>query len=189
MAAPRRYTTVAIVLHWAIAILIVGQLFGGFYVHDLPKRSPEYFELIQLHKSVGITILILSLLRLGWRLTHRPPPLPAAMPAWQKTISHATHWLFYAAMIGVPLGGWLVVSSSPFAPSVPTYLWGVVPWPHLPFFDVVADRKALSETFAELHELGAKAIIALLGLHLAAVAKHAFLDRDGLLTRMIPARN
>ena len=188
MTAASRYSTVAIVLHWGIAIMIIGQLFGGFYVHELPKRSPEYFELMQLHKSLGITILLLSLLRLGWRLTHRPPPLPAAMPGWQKAASTATHWLFYAAMIGVPLGGWLVVSSSPFAPSVPTYLWGVVPWPHLPFFDGVADRKELSEQFAEMHEIGAKSIIALLGLHLAAVVKHVFIDRDGLLSRMIPAR-
>lgn len=186
MTIRSRYSTVAIALHWAIAAMIVGQLFGGFYVHDLPKTSPEYFQLIQLHKSLGLSILLLSLLRLGWRLTHRPPPLPATMPVWQKRAAQATHWMFYAAMIGVPVGGWLVVSSSPLAPSVQTYLWGVVPWPHLPFFDGVADRKALSQQFAEMHELGAKAIIALLVLHVGAVVKHLFVDRDGLLGRMIP---
>ena len=186
MTAPSRYSTIAIVFHWAIAALIVGQLAGGFYMHELPERSPEFFAMMQFHKSLGITILLLSFLRLGWRLTHRPPPLPATMPGWQRTAAQATHWLFYAAMIGVPVGGWLVVSSSPFAASVPTYLWGVAPWPHLPFFEGVADRRELSHDLGELHELGAKAIIGLLGLHLAAVVKHTFFDRDGLLWRMVP---
>lgn len=187
MAASNRYSTVAVILHWTIAAFIICQLFSGLYMDQIPRsETAEKFRLLQLHKSIGITILLLSLARLGWRLTHRPPPLPASMPGWQKTAAHATHWLFYALIIGVPLGGWAVVSSSPFAASVPTYLWGVIPWPHLPFFEGVADRKALSHQLGELHALGAFTIMGLLGLHVAAVVKHLLIDHDGILSRMIP---
>ncbi|MCK5750531.1 MAG: cytochrome b/b6 domain-containing protein, partial [Oricola sp.] len=79
-----RYSPVAAILHWTIAALIIGQIFGGMYMHGLPNSSPVKFDLYQLHKSFGLTVLALSLVRLGWRFTHKAPPLPAAMPGWQK---------------------------------------------------------------------------------------------------------
>lgn len=189
IAAPSRdsYTTVAIGLHWLIAALAIGQIAGGLYLEGLPESADaERFQLIQLHKSFGITILLLTLARLGWRLTHKPPALPAAMPGWQRTMARGVHVLFYALLLGVPLGGWAMVSASPLAENVHTYLFGVVPWPHLPFFDGVEDRRGLTHDIKELHELGAKIMLALVILHVGAALKHWLKDRDGVLESMLP---
>lgn len=188
-----RYSTVAIVLHWTIALLIIGQLFGGTYMHELQHevrglpasdpRKAEVFQLYQLHKSFGITILVLSLTRLAWRLGHRPPPLPAAMPGWEKFAARGTHTLFYVLMIGTPLLGWAIVSTASF--NVPTVLFGVVELPHLPL-QGLENREDLHEVFEEGHELAGKAIIALLILHVAAALKHHLIDRDNVLAHMAP---
>lgn len=182
-----RYTGVAVALHWLIAALVIGQLVGGFYMHDLPKERAELkFELYQWHKSFGVTILFLTLVRIAWRLTHRPPDLPAGMSAFEKIAARGVHAGFYLLLIAAPLVGWAVVSSSPFADSVQTYLFGVIHWPHLPFFENVADRKELSHDFAEIHEYLAFGMIGLLGLHVAAALKHHFVNKDGVLGRMLP---
>ncbi|MEL7489427.1 MAG: cytochrome b [Pseudomonadota bacterium] len=182
-----RYTGVAIILHWMIAILIIGQIAGGlFMVKALEDGSSLKFELYQWHKSFGITILVLSLLRLGWRLTHRPPALPEGMSGLERAGARFSHLAFYGLMIGVPLGGWALVSASPFASSVPTYLFGVIPWPHLPFFEGVEDRRALAEQISGLHEFFALATAALLAVHVGAALKHHFVNRDGVLARMAP---
>ena len=107
------YARVAIVLHWLIALLLLAQIGLGFSLAGLPP-SPARGVVIGLHKSIGITILLLSLLRLGWRLTHKPPPhLP--MPRWQGIAAAVVHWSFYVVTIGLPLTGWIMVSSSPIA--------------------------------------------------------------------------
>lgn len=186
-ASSERYTSVAVALHWLIALLLIGQLIGGFYMHDLPKERAELkFELYQWHKSFGVTILFLTLVRIAWRLTHRPPDLPAGMSAFEKIAARGVHLGFYALLLTMPLVGWAVVSSSPFADSVQTYLFGVIHWPHLPFFESVADRKAFSHQIAEVHEYLAFGMIGLLGLHVAAALKHQFVNKDGVLGRMLP---
>lgn len=185
--APDRYTSVAVALHWVIALLILGQLAGGVYMSNLPESAADVkFATFQAHKSFGITILLLSLLRLGWRLTHKAPPPPADAPRWQTMAAQITHVAFYGLMIGVPLGGWAVVSASPLGDSVPTYLFGVIPWPHLPFFSGVDDREALAGALAGAHGVFAFAIVGLLVLHIGAALKHHFVDRDDVLARMIP---
>ena len=181
-----RYTPVAAILHWTIAALIIGQIFGGMYMHGLPNSSPMKFDLYQLHKSFGLSVLALSLVRLGWRLTHKAPPLPAVMPGWQKLVARATHWAFYALMILTPLAGWAVVSVSPT--DIPTKWFGLIPVPHLPFFAGVADREAAEEIIAERHELLAQIILVLLVLHVLAALKHALVDKDGVFKSMIPER-
>ena len=188
MTAPAdRYTSVAIALHWLIAFMVIGQLAGGLFMRNLLNEQAELkFELFQWHKSFGITVLLLTLVRLGWRLTHKPPPLPPAMPGWEKLAARVSHAGFYVLLLVIPLVGWLIVSSSPFADSVQTYLFGVVHWPHLPFFDGVADRKALSHNFAEVHEYLGFAMIGLIGLHVLAALKHHFVDDDSVLGHMIP---
>lgn len=182
-----RYTSVAIALHWLIALLVIGQLAGGLYMHDLPKeRADLKFELYQWHKSFGVTILALTLVRLGWRLTHPAPPLPATMPRWEKIAARISHFGFYVLLIVLPLIGWLVVSSSPLANSVQTYLFGVIHWPHLPFFEGVENRRDLSRNFAELHKYVAFGIIGLIALHVGAALKHQFFNRDIVLSHMLP---
>lgn len=181
-----RYSPVAAILHWTIAALIIGQIFGGMYMHGLPNSSPVKFDLYQLHKSFGLTVLALSLVRLGWRFTHKAPPLPAAMPGWQKFAARGTHWAFYALMILTPLAGWAIVSVSPT--DIPTKWFGLIPVPHLPFFGGVTDREAMEHLMEERHELLAKVILVLLVLHVAAALKHAVIDKDGVFTSMLPER-
>ena len=169
-----------------IAALIIGQIAGGLYMTRLPNDAASKFEIYQLHKSFGLSILFLSLLRLVWRLTHRPPALPEGMAGWEKTGARLSHIGFYALMIMVPLGGWAVVSASPFASSVPTYIFGVIPWPHLPFFESVEDKAALYEQVAAMHKYFAFAILGLLALHVSAALKHHFVNKDSVLARMAP---
>ena len=170
-ASAARYSAIAIVLHWLIALALAGNLALGFVM----PRDASGFALFQLHKSIGITILLLSLVRLGWRLTHRPPP--ALEGGWEGTLAKAVHIGFYAFMILAPLTGWALVSTS--SVDVPTLLYGVVPWPDLP----IGGGEDLWE---EVHELLAFGGIALFLLHVAGALRHHFLLHDGLLARMAP---
>lgn len=179
-----RYTRVAITLHWLIAFLILGQIAGGLYMHNLPNTAENKFALYQLHKSFGITVLLLSLARLGWRLTHAAPPAPNTMPDWQKLGARVSHIGFYVLMIGTPLLGWAMVSASPWG--IPTKLFGAIPWPHLPVFSTLENKEPVEEILKEMHEVAAFAIIGLLVLHIAAALKHQFADKDGVLARMLP---
>jgi cytochrome b561 len=179
---PQRYTGPAIALHWLLALAILG-IFGlGVYMADLPF-SPWRLKLYNWHKWAGISILLLSVLRLVWRITHRPPELPAAissaMPAWQTRAYHATHHLMYGLFFVVPLVGWAYSSAAGF----PIVLFGQIPLP-----DFVGPDKALAELIKPLHELAAWSLIGLAALHVAAALKHHWLDRDGLLLRMLPGR-
>lgn len=180
-----RYTKVAVTLHWLMALCIVVQLISGLWmsdaIHEAATRALA-FRVYQWHKSLGLCVLVLALVRLGWRLTHKAPPLPAGMSRFEHLAAHATHLLFYAAMILIPLLGWAMVSSSPFG--LPTYIFGWFEWPHIGFLTHVADKKATSDNFAMLHQFASYGLIALLALHLLAVLKHQFIMKDGLLRRM-----
>jgi cytochrome b561 len=179
VAEPRsRYSLVSIVLHWSIAVLIVWNILLGWNMGDLPPE--QRFGAYQTHKSIGLTVLTLSLLRLGWRLANPAPPLPSHMKGWERLFARGTHVLFYVLMIGVPLGGWALVSSSPL--NLPTSFWGLFDWPHLP----LPKSKALSDQIESAHGLGAWIIVITLGLHVAGALKHQFLDRDTVLWRMLP---
>lgn len=181
--AKARYSVIAVILHWSIAILILGQVAGGKIMHGLPNSAPAKFDLFQLHKSFGLTILALSLLRLAWRLAHRAPELPAAMPGWQKFAARGVHWAFYLLMIATPLAGWAVVSVSP--KGIATFWFGLLQAPHLGFLGV---GEGAEEFFAEVHEYFAYGILVLFVLHVGAALKHAFFDRDGVFATMAPTR-
>ena len=171
-AAQERYSAGAILLHWTIALALAFQLALGF---SMPKDE-RGFELFQLHKSVGITILLLSLARLAWRLTHRPPA--AVEGGFQGFLAKAVHTLLYVFMIGMPLTGWAVVSSSRI--EIPTLFWGVIPWPHLPL------SSSINEAAEETHEILAWIGVALIALHVAGALRHQFLLKNGLLRRIGP---
>ena len=175
-ASSSRYSAVAIVLHWAIAALILFMIWLGWNMEDNEVR-------FQLHKSIGITILFLSLARLVWRWRNPPPPLPEDMKPWEKTLSHAVHVGFYTLMIGLPLLGWFLVSTSKF--QVSTVLFGTVSWPHLPFTEGIRGG-ALHETAEFLHSKGAWVLLVLLGLHVAGAVKHEIGAEQGVFKRMIP---
>ncbi|MBU0915852.1 MAG: cytochrome b [Gammaproteobacteria bacterium] len=177
-----RYTLTAIALHWVLAVAILSAFGVGLYIEGLPF-SPAKLKLINWHKWAGVTILFLSVLRLLWRLTHRPPALPAkidsAMPGWQRAAYHGTHHLMYLLFFAVPLLGWAYSSAKGF----PIVWFGVLPLP-----DLVAPNPELAEAIKPLHGLAAWGLIGLVVLHVGAALKHQFIDRDGLLERMRPGR-
>jgi cytochrome b561 len=180
----QRYSTVAIVLHWAIALAILLNLYLGLRMGV--ETGLAKFQVFQLHKSVGFTVLALSLCRLAWRLTHRPPPYPETMKPWEKAAATTVHTLFYVIMIGMPLTGWVIVSASPT--NIPTLLYKTVPVPHLGFIHdlAMATRKSVEAGVGEVHEFMAFATMALIVLHVGAALKHQFWNKDGVLFRMAP---
>lgn len=189
-----RYTTVAVVLHWAIAAAIVLNLGLGWWMGeaiDDPGWASLAIRVFQLHKSVGLTVLALSLLRLGWRLAHRPPPLPAHMRAWERLAARAVHWVFYGLMVALPLSGWLYAStqwreSGPLA--VPTLWFGRFEVPHLFGLNELParSRAGAAASLGDLHESLAWLMAGLLVLHLAAALKHRFVWRDAVVAGMAP---
>ena len=177
---PSRYSAVAIALHWLLAFALIGIFSVGLYMADLPF-SPARLQLYSWHKWAGITFLALSLARLLWRLTHRPPALPLqvarAMPAWQWLAYQGTHVALYLLFFVVPLVGWAYSSAAGY----PVVLFGVLPLP-----DFVPADKALAALIKPWHEISAFALIGLAALHVAAAVKHHWVDKDGLLQRMLP---
>ena len=175
---PDRYTKVAIALHWIIGLAIIFMLGLGLLLDEIPDNYK--FAAYQFHKSLGLTILALSFVRLFWRLTHRAPPLPAGMKTWEIWAAKLTHYAFYVLMIGIPLTGWALVSASPL--NFPIMWFGVFEWPHLP----LTPNKELSDTFSQAHEILAYLTIILLGMHIGAALKHYFINKDNVLTHMLP---
>lgn len=176
------YSRTAIALHWLLGLALIGLFAVGLYMTGLPF-SPQRLKLYNWHKWAGVTLLALSLLRLLWRLTHRPPALPQAiadaMPRWQHWAHHGTHHALYGLFFAVPLLGWAYSSAAGFS----IVLFGVLPLP-----DFVAADKALAALIKPWHRFSAYAMAALVGLHVAAALKHQWIDRDGLLARMWPGR-
>lgn len=169
-------------LHWVLGLALIA-LFGvGIYMTGLPF-SPQRLKLYNWHKWAGMTILMLSVARLLWRATHRPPALPpaveSAMPAWQRIAHHGTHHLLYVLFFAVPLIGWAYSSAAGF-PIVFLGLW------QLP--DFVPVSAELAEAIKPWHQYTAFAMAALVLLHVAAALKHQLVDRDGLIARMLPGR-
>ncbi len=172
------YTRTAKSLHWAMAILLFGLLALGFYMHDLPL-SPEKLQLYSWHKWAGVTAFLLVLVRLAWRVAHRPPALPASMPKLMQLAAHAGHLALYLLMLAIPLSGWLMSSAKGFQ----TVWFGVLPIP-----DLLEKNKELGAQLAEVHEALAILFILTLLAHIGAALKHHFIDKDDILTRMLPRR-
>ena len=172
-----RYTRTAITLHWLLSLALLGSFCVGLYMTGLPL-SPQRLKLYNWHKWAGITILTLSIVRLVWRVTHRPPA-DVPMPAWQQRAAHWAHRALYTLFFAVPLAGWAYSSAAGF----PVVVFGVLPLP-----DFVPADKALAEAIKPLHAALAWTLALVVLAHVAAALKHHFVDRDGLLARMWPAR-
>jgi cytochrome b561/polyisoprenoid-binding protein YceI len=190
----QRYTAVAIVLHWAIAAAILSNLLIGWWMKSAIGETSTQARAIatfQLHKSIGLTVLLLTALRLVWRFTHKPPPLPAGMARWERFAARGTHWAFYILMVLVPLSGWTYVSSQwadgkPL--NVPTLWFGLFQVPHLFDAHAMTDaaRAAVSQRNAAAHYCLAWSMAGLFALHVAAALKHHFRSRDRVLHQMLP---
>lgn len=176
-----RYDNVAKTLHWLIALAIIFMLILGWSMDSLGGLK---FRAFQLHKSVGITILLLSLLRLIWRLTHHFPPLPDSMTLWEKYAARLAHIGFYVLIIGMPITGWVIVSTS--TQDIPTILYGIIPWPRLPFLFTMENKSGLHHLAGGVHGCLAYIMASLIILHAAAAWKHHLINRDDVLLRMAP---
>jgi cytochrome b561 len=171
-----RFTRPAIALHWLLAVLLIGQFAFGFLLGEIPRNTPARGFWINQHKSVGLVIGLLVLLRLAWRLRHPPPP-PLPMPVWQRRAAHASHWAMYACMVLMPLSGYLGSNFSKHGIKL-FHIVRLAPWG--------PDDRQLYAIFNQTHAVTAVVFLLLIGLHLLAVAKHVLIDRDRLLARMWP---
>ena len=175
--ATTRFTPMAIALHWLAAVLIIANLLGGLYMTGL-KLSPQMLKFYSWHKWAGVTIFLLSALRLLWRLRHPAPALPGAMPPWQRTAAHASHHVLYALFFAVPLAGWLFSSAEGFQ----TVYLGLLPIP-----DLLGKDKELAHVLKLVHRYLAYGLGLVVVTHVAAALKHHFVDRDDVLLRILPA--
>jgi cytochrome b561 len=182
-----RYSFGAMLLHWLMALMIVGLFVAGLWMHEAihePETKAQAFKVYQLHKSAGLMVLLLTLLRLAWRFLHKPPALPVHMKSWERLLARLSHVGFYVLMLAVPLSGWAMVSASPFG--LPTIIFGLFEWPHIGPLAAIENKAPVEHLFKEAHELLAFSMIGLLLLHIAAALKHHFIDKDDVLARMLP---
>ena len=174
-----RYDLVSMAIHWITALLMIGMVFFGEELMEVEDGTGGTL-LPSLHVSIGIAILLLTLFRIFWRMINPAPPLPVTMAAWEVTASKATHLLFYAALIDIPLTGWLAfgefVADEPGMSGVTVF--GMFPVPGVP--------SLLGGEAEDIHEIGSKVAMVLIILHVLAALKHQFISRDGLMKRMIP---
>ena len=176
----QRYTRTAMLLHWLIAILLVSQFAFGWVLNDIPLGVPARGYFVNLHKSTGMLIGLLILLRIVWRLMHTPPPLPSTTPDWQQRAAAASHHLLYVLMLVMPLSGYIASNFSKhgvnFFNSVKLAPWG-------------SDDKLLYAFFNQTHKTTSWLLLALVILHVLAALKHLFVDRDDIFSRMLPRRS
>ena len=164
-------------LHWLIAFMVIGLLGVGLYMTDM-RVSPQKIKLYMTHKSVGLTVLMLMLLRVAYRFKNPPPALPEGIPGWQKAASHISHGLLYLLLLAMPISGWLMNGASGF----PMKYFGLVRVP-----DLLARNQENLALFKAAHFYIAWTLIAVIAVHVLAALKHHFIDRDNVLRRMLPS--
>ena len=180
-----RFNYAAIFFHWAIAGLVLANILIGWLFSAI--HGPLREAALQLHKSIGITVLLLSVLRLLWRWLSTLPPFPTTMRAWEKASAKFVEKWLYFVMFAMPLSGWAVVSSSGL--QIPTMLFGFVHWPDIPVLGTLPLERQLAayKFFVSAHRFVAKMIYVLVGFHVLGALRHQFIKRDLVLARMIPA--
>ncbi len=182
----QRYTRTAMAFHWLIALLILTNVTLIWVVDALPEDWVR--PVIDTHKSFGITVLGLAIMRVLWRATHPPPALPSSYPGWERWSAHAAHIVLYALIFCLPLSGWMHDSAWSAAASHPMYLYGLVPWPRIGWLTAIdpADKDYWHALFGAVHRSFAYVLYAMVGLHVAGALKHQWLDREPELQRMLP---
>jgi cytochrome b561 len=176
--ASARYTTMAIMLHWLMALLLVGLFCVGLYMSDL-QLSPWKLKIYSWHKWAGVTAFILVLVRLAWRFTHHSPELPSATSPPMRFAANVSHILLYLLMMIIPISGWLMSSAKGFQ----TVYLGVLPIP-----DLLEKNKELGHLLQDVHQALNFLFIGLVLSHFCAALKHHLIDKDDVLTRMLPRR-
>lgn len=173
------YTNTAIALHWLVALLVFVTFPVGVVMHEM-ALSPDKLRMLSYHKWLGVTVFILLVVRLVWRVAHKPAPLHEGMPQWQVMVAKAVHVLLYVLLFAIPISGWLMSSAKGFQ----TVYLGVLPLP-----DLLSKDKVLGDALVELHQLLNFTMLLLVITHVVAALKHHFVARDGTLARMLPFLN
>ena len=173
-----RYSRGAIALHWIVALMIMLNFALAWISEDLSKDDRAV--MLGNHKAIGIIILMLTVVGLIWRLTHKVPPLVETLKTWEAALSKVTHALIYFLMLAIPLAGWAL--SSAWGKGKPVSIFGLFDFPALP----VGSDKPTVDMFYELHEITGTLMLVLLALHVGAALKHQFFDKDGTMRRMVP---
>lgn len=172
------YTRTAVGLHWSIAALVLTGLFMGWTMTEM-EVSPQRLKVYNWHKWVGVTVLALAVLRLAWRLTHRPPPLAAATPGWQRAGARIAHGLLYLLLIAMPVSGWIYSNYTGY----PVVYLGKIPLP-----DLVERNRELAPQWLDVHVTLSVVLVVVVALHVLAALYHQFVLRDGTLRRMLAWR-
>ena len=183
-----RYGLVAIILHWTIALCVIGLLAAGYLMTRYGEQLglALTFRIYQFHKSIGVLVFALTVLRIVWRLTHPPPPPPDNMAGWEVFLARVSHYGFYLLLLVMPLTGWAVVSAASF--KVPTMLFGIIHLPHIPYLVTHADPEGIEALTQTAHFVLGVTVAALLVLHVAGALKHHLILKDDVLKRMLPGR-
>jgi len=171
---PDRYTRTAVLLHWLLAVLIVVMVVLGFYMTEIPRNTPERAFYFNLHKSLGLLVFMLVLVRIVWRITHPVPELPSSIPLWQRRASAISHGLLYVCMVLQPATGYIASSFSKYGIrffGIPLPNWG---W----------EDPGLRSIFVAAHETIVLVFITLIAIHVLAALKHALVDRNEVMQRM-----
>ena len=174
---PQRYSLIAILFHWLLALLIVGAFALGWIMTDIPGLSMTKLKYYSWHKWAGVTVLALAALRLLWRLTHRAPPYPASMPAWQQRAANGLHALLYVFMFAVPLSGYFYTLAAGF----PVVYFELIKLPV-----VIEPNPELKPVLKLVHYWLTMILAGAVGIHVLAALKHSLIDSDGVLKRMLP---
>lgn len=172
-----KYTRTAMTLHWVIANLMIVGFVIGWFMTDIPGFTPAKLRYFSWHKWIGCTVLVLSVFRLIWRTLHTAPPLPQSTANWQRLVAETTHWMLYALMFAIPVTGYLYSSAA----NVQVVYLGLIPLPRIVGPDPVL-RTVLKYAHIYLNYM----LLVLIAMHVLAALKHQFIDRDRLLTRMLP---
>jgi cytochrome b561 len=177
-AVEDRYSRTAVMLHWVIALAVLGQIAFGWYLQTVPRLTPDRAIFVNFHKSTGLVIGVLILFRIAWRLTHTPPPLPASMPAWEQSAARVNHALLYVCMLVMPVAGYTASNFSKFGVKLFNAVllppWGV-------------DDRSIYAVFNALHVTTSYIFVALIAIHVTAALRHLFFPRHGIFRRMLPS--
>jgi len=172
----KRYSIGAMILHWAIAVAVIWDWRLAETAEHAPRE--QHFAVLQPHFALGMAILALTLVRLLWRLVHRPPPFSTELAAWERILAKTVHVIFYVLLVGLPLMAWIGTSMW----NQPTDFFGWFTIPNLPF----GENRGFGHELQELHGTLGEVMLYLIALHVVGALKHQFWDKDGNLYRMLP---
>jgi len=176
----RRYDRVAIALHWLVAVGVFVMIGLGWYMTDIPKGTPQRAFFFNLHKSIGVTLGLLVLVRVVWRWNHPPPPLPSGTAGWVVNASRLSHGLLYALLVLMPVAGFTASNFSKY---------GVTYFGLFKIGPLFAENKTLYELFQGIHHAASEVLVIVICIHIAGALKHLLLDKDGVFFRMLPNRS